>query len=67
MRMIVDFGRDEPMSLLSVPGQSGNPSSPHYADMIPGFLIPEDRVMPFQRENVENHYREILRITPKAE
>lgn len=62
MRMIVDFGRDEPMSLITVPGQSGNPSSPHYDDMIPAFLEGVARPMPFQPENVERQYRDVLRI-----
>jgi acyl-homoserine-lactone acylase len=67
MRMIVDFGQDEPMSLIAVPGQSGNPSSAHYADMIPGFLKAEARAMPFRKENVEKQYRDALRIVPKEE
>jgi acyl-homoserine-lactone acylase len=62
MRMIVDFGRDEPMSLITVPGQSGNPSSPHYGDMIPPFLEGAARPMPFKPENVERQYRDVLRI-----
>jgi acyl-homoserine-lactone acylase len=62
MRMVVDFGREEPMSLLTVPGQSGNPSSPHYGDMVPGFLHPTSRPMPFRSGNVEKQYRDVLRI-----
>jgi len=62
MRMIVDFGRDEPMALITVPGQSGNPSSPHYADMIPLFLDGELRPMPFRPVNVERKYTDVKRI-----
>jgi len=65
MRMIVDFGLDEPMSLITVPGQSGNPSSPHYGDMIPAFLTGEGRPMPFRKENVEKQYNSVLNIKPK--
>jgi acyl-homoserine-lactone acylase len=64
MRMIVDFGRDEPLSLITVPGQSGNPSSPHYGDMLPLFLKAEGRPMPFRPENVVKQYQDILRIVP---
>jgi len=64
MRMIVDFGQDEPMSLIAVPGQSGNPSSPHYGDMIPLFLSRDGCPMPFRKENVEKQYRDMLRIVP---
>ncbi|HEY5915453.1 MAG TPA: penicillin acylase family protein, partial [Verrucomicrobiae bacterium] len=64
MRMIVDFGLDEPMTLVTVPGQSGNPSSPHYGDMIPLFLKAGARPMPFRKENVEKQYRDVLRIVP---
>ena len=62
MRMIVDFGQEEPMSLITVPGQSGNPSSPHYGDMLPLFLKGEGRSMPFRQENVERQYRDVVRI-----
>jgi acyl-homoserine-lactone acylase len=62
MRMVVDFGLDEPAVLTAVPGQSGDPSSPHYDDMIDLFLSGENRPLPFKKENVERQYRRVLTI-----
>jgi acyl-homoserine-lactone acylase len=67
MRMIVDFGREEPMSLITVPGQSGNPSSGHYGDMVPAFLNVEGRPMPFGTQNIEKQYREEWHLVPEAD
>lgn len=64
MRMVVDFGRDEPAALISVPGQSGNPSSPHYADMIPRFLDGSNHPLPFREENIAKQYRDMLVLEP---
>lgn len=64
MRLIVDFGRPEPVSLIMTPGQSGNPSSRHYGDMIPYFLKGRQHAMPFNRKGMEEQYRDILRLVP---
>jgi acyl-homoserine-lactone acylase len=64
MRMVVDFGRDEPAAFISVPGQSGNPSSAHYADMIPHFLEGRNHPMPFRKENIAKQYADVLVLEP---
>lgn len=64
MRMVVDFGLDEPAVLVAVPGQSGDPSSPHYDDMIDFFLSGRNRPLPFKKENVERQYSRVLTIRP---
>ncbi|RME88323.1 MAG: penicillin acylase family protein [Candidatus Hydrogenedentota bacterium] len=38
MRLIVDFSKENPVYLMGHAGQSGNPFSEHYDDMIPYFL-----------------------------
>ncbi len=38
MRMIVDFNQPEPLYFITVPGQSGNPASTHYDDMVEYFV-----------------------------
>jgi acyl-homoserine-lactone acylase len=65
LRMIVDFGSEEPLHMLTVPGQSGNPHSPHYADMIPLFLKGELHPMPFGAEAVRKQYSKVLVLSPK--
>ena len=51
MRIIVDFGRDEPMIGLNSSGQSGNPASPHYADGIDAWMKANYMSFPFKTEN----------------
>jgi acyl-homoserine-lactone acylase len=64
MRMIVDFGLDEPACLVAVPGQSGNPSSLHYSDMVPYFLKGKNHPLPFKEENIRKQYADVLTIKP---
>ncbi len=48
MRMIVDFNKEEPLHIITVPGQSGNPVSRHYDDMIEYFINGRYQVIPFK-------------------
>jgi acyl-homoserine-lactone acylase len=65
MRIIVDFGLDEPMIGLNSSGQSGNPASPHYADGIDAWLNARYLSFPFKAENLDKTYgtRRLL-LTP---
>ena len=65
MRIIVDFGRDEPMIGLNSSGQSGNPASPHYADGIDAWLKGGYMSFPFKTENLDKVYgTQRLLLTP---
>lgn len=65
MRIIVDFGRDEPMIGLNSSGQSGNPASPHYADGIEAWLKGGYMSFPFKSENLDKVYgTQRLLLTP---
>jgi acyl-homoserine-lactone acylase len=65
MRIIVDFGRAEPMIGLNSSGQSGNPASKHYADGIEAWMKGSYVSFPFQPENLDKVYgnRRLL-LTP---
>jgi acyl-homoserine-lactone acylase len=65
MRIIVDFGRAEPMIGLNSSGQSGNPASKHYADGIDAWLKGSYMSFPFRSENLDKTYgsRRLL-LTP---
>ncbi len=65
MRMIVDFGLDEPMMLTNSGGQSGNPASDHYDDAIDVWLNSETRSMPFGDENIRKQYDRVYILAPK--
>lgn len=64
MRFVVDFGLEEPAFLVVSVGQSGNPVSEHYADMIPLWLEVKNHPLPFQRENVLEQYHHVLVLKP---
>ena len=65
MRIIVDFGRDEPMIGLNSSGQSGNPASPHYADGIDAWLKGGYMSFPFKSEHLDKVYgTQRLLLTP---
>ncbi|MGB4075873.1 penicillin acylase family protein [Pseudomonas sp.] len=56
MRIVVDFGREEPLIGLNSSGQSGNPASPHYADGIDAWLKGQYMSFPFQSRNLDKAY-----------
>ena len=45
-------------------GQSGNPASPHFADLLPLWAAGANHPMPFSREAVERHAEAQLRLQP---
>lgn len=65
MRIVVDFGREEPLIGLNSSGQSGNPASKHYADGIDAWLKGNYMSFPFQSQNLDKVYgsRRLL-LTP---
>jgi acyl-homoserine-lactone acylase len=56
MRIVVDFGREEPLIGLNSSGQSGNPASQHYADGIDAWLKGRYMSFPFQSQNLDKAY-----------
>ena len=56
MRIVVDFGRDEPLIGLNSSGQSGNPASPHYADGIEAWMKGRYMSFPFKAQNLDAVY-----------
>ncbi|MNY63586.1 Acyl-homoserine lactone acylase QuiP precursor [compost metagenome] len=65
MRMVVDFGQDEPLQAVNSSGQSGNPASQHYADGIDAWLKGRYQTFPFQAHNLERAYgSQRLLLTP---
>ena len=56
MRIVVDFGANEPLMGLNSSGQSGNPASPHYADGIDAWRRGQYQSFPFKAENINKVY-----------
>ncbi|MBN2079139.1 MAG: penicillin acylase family protein [Spirochaetes bacterium] len=67
MRLVVDFGLPEPAMLVLPHGQSGNPSSPHYDDMLELWLEGETHPLPFGMNAAEKQYGDVLVLKPKAD
>ena len=67
MRMIVNFGEPDPAAyIVTVPGQSGNPSSPHYKDMTTEYFITgKIHPLPFSEDNMKKQYTDVLTLIPK--
>lgn len=64
MRIIVDFGSDEPFVGINSSGQSDNPSSPHYDDGIRAWLNGDYQPFPFREENIKKQYTKTLVLEP---
>ena len=65
--MAVDVGNWD-ASRFSLPGgQSGNPLSPHYADMVDVWRLGIGAPMPYSRDAVEAATVERLYLVPKGE
>jgi penicillin amidase len=63
-RMVADVGNWDASVAINTPGQSGDPSSPHYRDLAP--LWAEGRYFPltYSREAVEKSTRTRFELTP---
>jgi acyl-homoserine-lactone acylase len=64
MRMVVDFSREEPLSIINSTGQSDNPVSPHYDDGIHAWLEGSYQPMPFGRDALQRQYDRVLTLAP---
>ena len=63
-REILDLSDWDNSVAINVPGQSGQPTSPHYADLLP--LWAEGKYFPmlFSRERIEKHAAATLMLVP---
>jgi penicillin amidase len=63
-RMVLDVGEWDNSMVMSSPGQSGDPSSPHYNDLFP--LWAEGKYVPllFSRAAVEGAARLVIQLAP---
>ena len=66
LRMVLDVG-DWDASLFSLPGgQSGNPLSPHYSDLLPFWLEGRGVPIPWSDEAVKSATEETLLLSPAS-
>jgi penicillin G amidase len=63
-RMILDLADWDRSRMTNLPGESGDPESPHYADLIDDWAKGRYHPMPFTRKAVEAAARERIRLIP---
>ena len=64
VRMVIDVGHWDSSQVINLPGQSGDPSSPHYRDLMP--LWAAGRYVPllYSRSAIEHNADRILQLLP---
>ncbi len=65
-RQILDLSDWDRSVMTNVPGESGDPESPHYSDLIDEWASGRYHPMPFSRQAVEAAAAERLWLVPKA-
>ncbi len=63
-RHVVDLADWDRSTMTNVPGESGNPASSHYADLIDDWAAGRYHPMPFSRKAVEAATGERIALTP---
>ncbi|MCJ2053481.1 penicillin acylase family protein [Methylobacterium sp. J-070] len=63
-RMVVDVGDWDRSVFVNVPGQSGNPESPHYADLAPVWGRQDHVPMLYGRATVDAATETVIALTP---
>ena len=66
LRMVVDVGNWEESRFVLPGGQSGNPLSPHYADMLPLWQRGDGVAIAWSSEEVHRATQSTLRLVPVA-
>jgi penicillin amidase len=64
-RHILDFADWDRSVFTSTPGQSGQPGSPHYGDLLPLWAEGKYSPLPFSRKAVEKYTTNTLLLAPK--
>lgn len=64
-RQLLDVSNWDNSVITNVPGESGDPASPHYADLIPDWLAGRYHPLPYSRPAVEAATVERIRLNPR--
>ena len=65
-RMVVDVGNWDDAVMTNAPGQSGDPNSPHYDDMLVPWANEEHMPLLYSREKIEAHTRQVIKLIPET-
>jgi penicillin amidase len=64
-RMVVDVGRWDAAQMTNAPGQSGDPRSPFYANLLEGWATDRSFPLLYSKGAVNRHVRMIIRLAPE--
>ena len=64
-RMVVDVGRWDAAQMTNAPGQSGDPRSPFYANLLEGWANDKSFPLLYSKEAVNRHVRMIIQLVPE--
>lgn len=64
VRMVVDVGHWDESRVVNCPGQSGDPASPHYRDLMPMWRTGKYFPLLYSRKAVENNAEKRIRLVP---
>ncbi len=65
-RMVADVGAWDQSRAMNAPGQSGDPRSPHYADLFDSWCDGETFPLCFSRDAVERYAERTIRLLPAS-
>jgi penicillin G amidase len=65
-RLVVDVGEWDNSVVMNSPGQSGDPASPHYADLLAPWAADGAVPLLYSRDRIEAVARERTRLMPRA-
>jgi len=65
-RMVLDVGNWDAARMTNAPGQSGDPRSPFYDNLLKGWATDGSFPMLYSREQVDANQVQIIRLTPRA-
>jgi penicillin amidase len=63
-RQVIDVGNWDASTMTNAPGQSGDPRSPFYDNLLHGWANLEAFPLLFSREAVERHAVRVIRLQP---
>jgi penicillin amidase len=63
-RMVVDVGRWDAAQMTNAPGQSGDPRSPFYANLLEGWATDGSFPLLYSKAAIDRHLRMIIQLVP---
>ena len=64
-RMVLDVGRWDDARMTNAPGQSGDPRSPFYSNLLEGWATDRSFPLLYSRAAIEPHVVKVIRLSPE--